>query len=601
MRGTGQRGTAAKRYLLVPAGGGGEGVGHLARCLRLAGQLQRSGRPRVRVAFLTSRMDAASREHLRRSLGGRAEMLPDLRGDGGWDLIVLDGRATNPSDLSRLQEHGPVVCLDEGGPARKHASFLIDSIPRLSGSNPANLSSLSFLELPRRSRRAVRWPPHAVLVSFGGEDREDLSGRLLSVLLEAGLFSPSQLTVVEGPLFERRQWPRGVSVVRGVDRLADLLPAYDVVFTHFGVTALEALACGVPAILLNPGAYHQRLGRASGIPCIGIRTPRMETLRRFLADGEAIRRFVDRFNEKVRPRANGLLAGSLRSMRPQGSPRCPVCGRDGNRVLARFPDRTYRLCAGCGLMYLESFADRAMMYGSRYFSAEYKAHYGRTYLQDFEAIKSASRERLGILRAVAGEDLDGVIIDVGCAYGPFLSAVRDVGLPCFGIDVSEHAVAYVRKKLGVPALCAPFEEVQKRHLPRRIAAITLWYVIEHFQDVRRVLRKAAALLPAGGVMAFSTPNGKGISARKNLRRFLQESPPDHFTVFSPAGLAALLDSSGFQLRRIRVTGHHPERFPGLAGTLAARSRVAARLLHAASVVLRLGDTFEAYAVKVEST
>jgi hypothetical protein len=61
----------------------------------------------------------------------------------------------------------------------------------------------------------------------------------------------------------------------------------------------------------------------------------------------------------------------------------------------------------------------------------------------------------------------------------------------------------------------------------------------------------------------------------------------------------VLSRYGFRLARVRVTGHHPERFPG-AGRLpagSARLRAAA----AASRLLGLGDTFEAYAIKVRDT
>jgi SAM-dependent methyltransferase len=591
-------GPKTKRFLIVPAGGSGEGMGHLARCVGLARQLKRSRGYRTNVAFLASRLDTASLDHLRRSMNRRCEILHELGPGRRWDLIVLDNRSTTLSELRHLQASGPVVCLDEGGEARPQASFLIDSLPHISGSSPANLSSLSFLELPRRARRTVRWPPRKVLVSFGGEDRENLSGRLLDALLSGSFFSPSQITVVEGPLFSARAWPTGVTVMSGVNRLADLLSTYDVVFTHFGLTALEALASGVPVILLNPGPYHARLGRASGIPQIGIKSPDLKALERLLSDGDQARGRVDAFVKLAGPRGAGRLASLLHSMRPHGTARCPVCGREGNSVLARFPDRTYRTCGGCGVMYLESFAEKNIAYGSRYFAAEYKAHYGRTYLEDFEGIKAASRERLRILRRCAEAELEGAIVDVGCAYGPFLSAARDGGLPCFGVDVSQQAVDYVTKKLRIPAACSSFEDIRRRDLPPRISAFTFWYVIEHFPDVDLVLRKVSALLPVGGVLAFSTPNGKGISARKNLRLFLDASPPDHFAVFSPVRLEKILASYGFELRRVRVTGHHPERFPGLAGKVAHGSRAARRMLACASRILGLGDTFEAYAVKV---
>lgn len=594
-----------RRYLFVPAGGAGEGLGHVTRCLRLAEHLSRA-RPhagrRPRIAFLASRLDTASRNLLTRGPAARPgalrpEVLLNLAPGQQWDLVVLDDRSTSKEELHLLQGSGPVVCLDEGGQARTRASFLIDAIPRLPGGGAPNLSSLSMLELPPRSRRKTKWPPGKVLVTFGGEDKEDLSSHLLDVLLGRGFFSPQQLTIVEGPLFKRHDWPAGVTVTRNPPRLSSLLAAFDLVFAHFGITALEAFSTGVPVILLNPGPYHDRLGKAAGFPDIGIKAPSAPALTRLLADPAGLQEKVTAFISKLDPRRAWGLPFLLSTMQPQGTPRCPVCGRDGNNVLARFKDRTYRSCAGCGVMYMESFASAKMLYGARYFGQEYKAHYGRTYLEDFQAIKKVSRERLRVVKALIGKTADGAIVDVGCAYGPFLAAAMDDGVPCFGIDVSDEAVAYVRKKLGIPAVRSSFQAVSRRQLPRRISALTLWYVIEHFPDVASVLRKAADLLPTGGILAFSTPNGSGISARKDLRRFLEASPSDHFTIFRPAGLARVLAAHGFELRRIRVTGHHPERLPGLLGTLG--SGAGRRSLERASRFLRLGDTFEAYAVKVD--
>jgi 2-polyprenyl-3-methyl-5-hydroxy-6-metoxy-1,4-benzoquinol methylase/spore coat polysaccharide biosynthesis predicted glycosyltransferase SpsG len=599
--------SAPRRYLFVPAGGAGDGLGHVNRCLRLAEQLT-SARPRTaprpRITFLASRLDEAARRFLRHPPGKglrglKPDVLQELKPGRQWDLVILDDRATSSEELRRLQGSGPVVCLDEGGQARGKASFLIDAIPRLPGGDAPNLSSLALLELPARSRRKVKWPPKKVLVTFGAEDRENLSGRLLDVFLAKGLLAPSQITLVEGPLFTVHDWPRGITLVRNPANLAALLPSFDAVFAHFGITSLEAVACGVPVILLNPSPYHARLGRLAGFPDVGIKIPDVRVLRQLLADPACPEAHVAAFNRKLGSKRAWRLPALLASMRPQGGPRCPVCGRDGNKVLERFSDRTYRSCRGCGSMYLESFAGKKMRYGERYFGREYKAHYGRTYLQDFQAIKKASRERLAIVRALKGKGVDGALVDVGCAYGPFLAAALEERLPCFGIDVSDEAVAYVTKKLGAPAICASFESVQGRHLPGRISAVTLWYVIEHFTDVALVLKKAADLLPTGGVLAFSTPNGNGISARKDLRRFLDASPADHFTIFRPAGLDHVLAAHGFELRQVRITGHHPERFPGFLGKLP--SGAGFQLLERVSRLLGLGDTFEAYAVKVDET
>jgi 2-polyprenyl-3-methyl-5-hydroxy-6-metoxy-1,4-benzoquinol methylase/ribosomal protein S27AE len=587
-----------RTFLLVPAAGAGEGMGHLARCLRLAGRL------RGRVTFLTARMDSAARallaEEIRRfPRRSRPSVIAKPGAGAFWDIILIDARRTRREELENLMQRGEVVCLDEGGQARDRAPFIVDALPSSPGSPPPNLSAFAFLGLPARARKRAKPVFGKVLVTFGGEDHENLSGKILGVLVREMLFTPAQLTVVEGPLFGARAWPEGIAVIKGAAGLASLLPDFDLVFTHFGMTAFEALATGAPVILLNPSSYHNRLAAAAGLPVVGIRSPDIRVLRSLLRAPGKLREVVDRFNAELGKDREHRLVRLLESLKKRGSSICPVCGLSGNKVIARYPERTYRRCGKCGIAYMESFAVEQKKYDKKYFSAEYRAQYGRTYLEDFDTIKAASRSRVRIIKALVGERPAGAVVDIGCAFGPFLDALRESGMPGYGVDVSPDAVAYVKKKLRIPAVCAAFEDIGRSALPRRISAVTLWYVIEHFQETDLALRKAASLLPVGGVIAFSTPNGRGISARRSLARYLEKSPSDHFTVFSPHGLRKLLSGYDLELRRIRVTGHHPERFPGALGRAANRSSGAFKLVHAASRLLRLGDTFEAYAVKGE--
>jgi 2-polyprenyl-3-methyl-5-hydroxy-6-metoxy-1,4-benzoquinol methylase/spore coat polysaccharide biosynthesis predicted glycosyltransferase SpsG len=581
---------------VVPAGGAGNGIGHLARCIRLCRTV------RGQVTFLTTRLDADGRSFLQRELlrfpvRRRPSVIDRVATGGIWDVVLVDARSMTRADLAAIAAHGTVVSVDEGGEAREFASFIVDALPGPPGRSGANLSSPAFLDLPARARKKAGGPVRKVLLTFGGEDRANLTGRLLAVFSAESFFAPEQVTVVEGPLFRVHDWPQGITVVKSPAGLSELIPSHDLVFTHFGNTAFEALAAGVPAILLSPTRYHDSLGAASGFPRIGIGNPDTRALRRALRDTQGLYALVDGFNANLgKDRSNGL-APLVASIRPRGSPLCPLCDSGGNRVTARFPERTYRRCGNCGITYLESFAAVPKSYGSAYFCSEYRAQYGRTYLEDFDSIKSASRPRIRLVKELTAKGVDGVVVDIGCAYGPFLDALKEEGVPGYGVDVAPEAVAYVRKKLGIPALCGSFEEAARADLPRRISAVTLWYVIEHFIDTDLVLRKASSLLPPGGVLAFSTPNGAGISARKGIQEFLSISPADHFTVFSPHRLGEILARYGLVLRRIRVTGHHPERFPGAIGAAARRWRFAYRLVAGVSRIVRLGDTFEAYAVK----
>jgi 2-polyprenyl-3-methyl-5-hydroxy-6-metoxy-1,4-benzoquinol methylase len=593
----------ARELLLVPAGGHGEGMGHLVRCLRLARGMGGGS------AFHPGWLDASALRTLRERLArfpeeGRPRVIDPASERGCWDIVLVDKRRTTGSELAALGELGMAVLLDEGGEARRSAPYLVDALPRLPGGDTANAASLSYLGLRvdrrrKRNRRGRR--PRRVLVSFGGEDAPDLTGTFLRTVIGRGLLAPKDITVVVGSLFADRAWPGGVRVLRGVKALRPLFTRHDLLVTHFGMAALEALAAGMSVVLFNPTAYHRSLARGAGIPEIGVRRVRVRTLRDLLADPRQLAAGVEHFQRRLADCPRETLAEHLGRLSGGSSDRCPACGGTG-AVIGRFPLRTYRHCHECRIDYLQSFGRPARTYGKGYFFEEYRAQYGRTYLEDVPSIEAAGRSRIALIERALGRRMAGrprgIIVDVGCAYGPFLTALRDAGWPCFGIDVSEDAVEHVRKILRLPAACLPFERLERRHVPgARIEAVTLWYVIEHLEDLDGALRRLAGLLGPGAVLAFSTPNGRGISSRSSRRSFLEASPSDHRTILRPAGLRRLLARYGFRLARIRVTGHHPERFPGLAGRLARSGRSGQAVVRAASRLVRLGDTFEAYAVR----
>ena len=145
------------------------------------------------------------------------------------------------------------------------------------------------------------------------------------------------------------------------------------------------------------------------------------------------------------------------------------------------------------------------------------------------------------------------ILDVGCAYGPFLAAARDAGWKPFGTDISDDAVAYVRDQLSIPAWVAPFPapdstgEIERR----QYAALSMWYVIEHFRSLSPVLECANRLLVSGGILAFSTPSAAGVSARFSPESFYRQSPSDHYSIWDPRTVRAQLARYGFFRRQDR--------------------------------------------------
>ncbi len=614
-----------RRILLVPETRAGHGSGHLKRCLDLASELGHETATALAGEFSAGQI----------RLAGRSPdcAVIDMRSASAesWDLVVVDRRTTSIDECSALRKVGPLVGIDAGGAGRLCMSYLIDSLPR-AVTDPAdapNEKGPEFLSLPLAAVGGTS-KSAGILVTFGGEDAggltEECCGALLAILSDRQSDSAAaRITAVRGPFFEdgrlraapfaAEESSAAIEVLDAPEQLSSLIGSFALVVTSFGLTAFEARAAGVPVIVVSASRYHEALARRAGFRLAGTGSPDAAALTaavgEWLASGtvaEPAPLDEDYSAERVRAAAEkgSLLRAALERLDPAGATGCPVCGRKENPAVARMVDRSYFRCASCGMLYLENLGNRKVSYTKDYFYSDYEKQYGRTYLDDFANIRRMAVPRLERISRLGGS---GALLDVGCAFGPFLVEARSAGYDPFGVDISEEAAAHVREELKIPAVSASirdFDPEASFGVPR-FSVVTLWYVIEHFPDVADILRKLNSMLKPGGVLAFSTPSGSGVSARLHREQFFTQSPSDHFTIWEPRRTASVLERFGFSLREVRVTGHHPERFfqngPNRlqsGGEQTENKGVNPLLLRATAFVSRsfgLGDTFEVYAVK----
>lgn len=581
--------------LLVPSVRRGNGSGHLVRCFNIAASIGASA-----AVFLPDDPDPGSwsADELRLAYPremSQVRVIGELSPGAQFRVVVLDNRATTKAELERWTSRGTVVALDEGGEVRDAVAYLVDILPRhprlARSQGAANMASLGFLSLPK-ARREAPASIRRILVSFGGEDPAGLTDRFLAVAIGGGIVSADSVTVVSGPLSGAGANYPEVTAIGPVQDLKEMLKSYDLVVTQFGLTAFEAAWAGCAVLLLNPGREHEELAAAAGFISLGIGIPNALVLRRAIADVPAL----VAASKRAAPTERLDLPARLSSLAPRHAGSCPACGSNDCAALYRAPRKTYFRCLQCGMIRMAFFDARADHYSSHaYFFEEYKAQYGRTYLEDMPAIRAMAARRLAIIESILAGGHDGQgLLDVGCAYGAFLVEAQSRGWNAVGSDVAVDAVEYVKAKFGIPAFVSDFAAPGADGLyPRALTCLSMWYVIEHFDSLARVLRRAASLLKPGGVFAFSTPSAAGVSARRDMAAFLERSPDDHFTVWSPRTAPAILKRFGFRVQRIVITGHHPERFRWVpASEKALRYRAAL----AVSRAFGLGDTFECYAV-----
>lgn len=505
------------------------------------------------------------------------------------EAVIFDNFRTAPSQLEKFPKNIIRIGIDEGGSVRSRFDYLLDILPVVKKQQAPNYASLAFLnrdDYKRRKRKTIK----SILVSFGGEDRAGLAQKTADYLRAAGLHEKYRITLLS-PQLKAERYP-GFEIVSRVKDLSLRITGWDLVLTHFGLTAFEALFQNVPVILINPTAYHHRLTVKAGLPEAGVGAVKPGVIESLLADVDKTAAVPTPFLEMQRESLGQFFEKRTFS----GSSVCPVCGRRG-KVVFRDKTRTIYRCRHCLLYYQLLFKEPEERYREDYFFSEYRNSYGRTYLEDFRTIEKMGEARLDCLeplRRTAQSDCRLRLLDVGCAYGPFLKAAAARGWEAAGCEVCAEAAEYVRKEFGLPVLSVPFEDYPENGL--KFNAITMWYVIEHFENPGAVLEKVTRLSASDGILAFSTPNGSGWSARKSLRQFLEKSPEDHYTILTPRGVRKILKRYGYRVEHIRITGIHPERIWNHRSAESLPPRLY-RFLYSVFRLLRWGDTFEVYAKK----
>ena len=74
------------------------------------------------------------------------------------------------------------------------------------------------------------------------------------------------------------------------------------------------------------------------------------------------------------------------------------------------------------------------------------------------------------------------VLDVGCAMGYLVEALRDLGVEAYGVDVSEYAISKVREDLKPFCKAASALEELPEDFPRHFDLVTAIEVAEHLYE-----------------------------------------------------------------------------------------------------------------------
>jgi SAM-dependent methyltransferase len=234
---------------------------------------------------------------------------------------------------------------------------------------------------------------------------------------------------------------------------------------------------------------------------------------------------------------------------------CSLCGGLSFAHLWDCGGFSFVRCRGCGLIQQNPQSEPAAV-ASRY--EESYLHYEKENQYAFRDLELLALDDLGL--TAAAEPLFALarekgrkprVLDVGCATGALLAALRDSGWEPQGVEISAAQASYGKAGFGLPIHAGTLESAAFPDTSFDLVHAS--HLIEHLNDPAAFLEEAARVLGPGGILVLTTPNADGLQARL-LGPKWRSAIFDHLYLFSLRSLAALLESHGFAVQKSATWG-----------------------------------------------
>jgi SAM-dependent methyltransferase len=170
------------------------------------------------------------------------------------------------------------------------------------------------------------------------------------------------------------------------------------------------------------------------------------------------------------------------------------------------------------------------------FDAHYYAHNcGRPYERDDWWLAFFGR----VADRIVAEIVPASVLDVGCAMGFLVEALRERGVEAYGLDVSTYAISQASPDVSPYLWVGRATEPAPAGSPARFDLVTCIEVLEHLEPGEADATVEALCDLAGDVIFSSTP----VDFRETTHRNVQ--PPEYWAgLFARHGFARDLDFDG---------------------------------------------------------
>ncbi len=229
---------------------------------------------------------------------------------------------------------------------------------------------------------------------------------------------------------------------------------------------------------------------------------------------------------------------------------CPVCGANGLLPGAEKSGYRFNRCRRCGYLFVNPRP------AQKHLDSLYTA---TGMAGEPVCDKAGSRLRRAFLKLPRflpyawRED----VLDLGCGGGFVAQALSLVARSSTGIDISENAIAYARKRFRRPRFfCMNFSDLLATG--NQYGFIHSSEVIEHVSDVNLYMQVLQKLARKGGHVYLTTPDAGHPRVPMNINDWDVFQPPAHVQFFSRTSMSILFARYGFDTLKF-----YKNRKPGL--------------------------------------
>jgi 2-polyprenyl-3-methyl-5-hydroxy-6-metoxy-1,4-benzoquinol methylase len=234
---------------------------------------------------------------------------------------------------------------------------------------------------------------------------------------------------------------------------------------------------------------------------------------------------------------------------------CPACGGSNKSKHFEKYNFIFNLCSDCETLYISPRPPEKLLREFYQNSENYK-YWAENIYPKSERVR---KENIFVPRLAKLVDLcenykvnQGTIVEVGAGYGTFGEVVEEAGK--FGKYIAiepspELALECKRKALKVieDSVEAAASQIKEADV------VASFEVIEHLFSPREFLKSCRKVLNHEGLLILTCPNWKGFETQI-LGPLSDTFDAEHLNYFSPASLASLVESCGFEVLRLFTPG-----------------------------------------------